>query len=622
MLTKKIFQKFCKKILEKNEQVYINQTNQAINQFFGEQVKNPIKIKQMENRQKSYVNEKLKMIKSLKSLKKESEALKNSVDHNINSQKDIIKIIHKIQNSSQLLSFYQKEKFYLVESNLLFILKKLSIIVPKEDKIYQKNMAIAKKRKEIIFHQKLSLSKNYQDFIFYLNKNFNDFQNETKISILVYLNKISKFENKEFIKDKILKIIEENLIQKLSFQELCMLGWLMSSIQFKNKTFLKNFDSVVFEQFDKNFDSLEIFVDYKDFLKAKEERDKLIKENEDKNLKNKNEDNNLENENDDNKLKNNNLENENKDISLENENKNNNLENEDNNLENENEENKIVKELNEKDSKKIKISLKKITILLYSYVNLPIKSSVPRLLITKILSENLIKDADFIVCLNLLSIYNMISSKQGFKLLNQLSEKFLKEEEIEKMSKISNLTHINFISVFSKIRPFKNKTDFYFFLNKNKNSLLEENIILEEKKIKKMAHTFFVTFLDKKYNFSNKNFSLIIWNLSLYNYNLEKRHKKKIEDFFFDKIYQFNCYDTVLLIYSFSKLISNYSLNSSLNFQYNKIITLLITRCFALKKQLEKKQFDMINEVIQKNIKEFSNLKTLYKDNRPNRDNN
>ena len=609
MLSKKLFQKFCKKIinkniLEKTENAHLNQTKQAINQFFGHQENNPNKIKKMENNQKSYVEEKLKMIDSLKGLKTKSNTLKFFMEQNIKSQKDIIKIIKKIQKSAHLLSFYQKEKFYLVESNLMSILKKLSILIQREDKIHLKNKILAKKNKEIIHSNKLNLSKNYQDLIFYLNKNFDDFLVENRISILVYLNIISKYENKELIKEKIWKLIETKDFEKLSFQNLCMLMWLMSSVSFKNKVFLKNFDNVIFDKFEKEMDNLYIFNDYKELFKEKEKEKKKKNGKEENSQKEEN----LKSEE--------NLGKEKKLFNEKNLEKEENLENKDLKKDlSENELNSEKMKYDENEEKKvIKISLKKLSSLLLSYTNVPITSSVPKLLIKKILAEKLIKNADPLVCLNLLTTYNILQPRLGYKILYQLSEKFLKEKK--NILELSNLTHINFISVFSKIRPNKNKKDFNFFLEKNNNPEIEERIILEENNIKKMINLFFSTFLEKQKKFSNnKNFSLVFWNLALYNFNLEKKQKMILENFLFEKINTLNNYDTVLIIYSLSKLISNFSLNPSLNFQYEKIVNLLITRCIILKNQLDRRQMHMIDEVVQKNIKEFKNLKRLFKDN-------
>ena len=210
----------------------------ALDIIFGTPTKGIVESKkQSEFLKKQVIEEQEKLINKNLRNKEENMVIDDIVMKSEYSPEKLEKIILKLNSLSRVLSFFIKNKFYLSETHILLIIKKVS-------KLYHKNSDSTASSPQKRFY-----GKQLGDLVNQIELSFFSYKPRNRLQILLYLIRINKYEFKEFVHQRMIFIKQEDIEEVFTLKELMLLVWLCASVKYDKKEFLGLIDQTIQKRF-------------------------------------------------------------------------------------------------------------------------------------------------------------------------------------------------------------------------------------------------------------------------------------------------------------------------------------------------------------------------------------
>lgn len=222
--------------------------SKAIDTLFGTSVPDIESLKkQSEFLKLQTIAQNQAILPELKKKKVEDNAIKISESTKSYSPTKIYYVIKHLKDINAIMNYYSKNKFYLTESHILFMLKRLSQL-HQSAKTDNSNIGYfganrPNKITDVLEHKRMA------DFVNNLEVNYLNYSSKNRLQILLFLAKINKKEFKAFIQQRLGLIVDTDIASTYSLKETLLMLWLCASMDFKSEDLLKNIDNTIKQKF-------------------------------------------------------------------------------------------------------------------------------------------------------------------------------------------------------------------------------------------------------------------------------------------------------------------------------------------------------------------------------------
>lgn len=504
--------------------------SKAIETLFGASIKNIESLKkESEFLKMQKMAEKQAILSELKEKKISDNALKLSESVGSRSTTKIYYTIRGLRDIQAILTYFNKNKFYLTDSHVLLMLKRISQL-----QITTSPTSVGKRYRDDKIQRRNDFfnDKRMGDFINNLELNFLNYEARSRLQILLYLARLSKKEFKTFIQQRLGLMANTNISENLTLKETMLTLWLCAAVDYDQEEMIGKLDKVIIDKFnlilfEKSGSEVDNETSHEDVELSDDETGKTESQEEAQETKPKQKD----------------------------------------------------------ERREYDFYARPLSLAFWAYDELKFKSDVPKMINLKLLEGELLAKTSYNTLVNYILGLSILNNKNQIKFLKAFSDRVMNENNNE-FSKFNDLTQVNILKSLSKLR--------------SNHEYLED-----------CAKKLLVDFMKNRNFLSPKNLSIVMWHLTVYNYEISDKHSSTLFRLIEQDIPNMNSHNATLVLYSlYRQQIKGRQIFGE-NKNVDVIINLVIDRLVFLARNINKKSQDFLLEIKKAELNEFKRVREL-----------